>query len=159
MNRDFADRITWVAVADGEKAVILRNDDTDESPELNVVSVREIDNPPARDQATSPPGRMNDGRAGGARKSAVADTDFHVLEKERFAKDFAARLNKAALSNAFDRLLIFAPPATLGELRSQYHGELKKRIIGEFDRDLTNHPVPEIEKQVADALKSDGPSA
>ncbi len=158
MNRDFADRITWIAVADGQKAVILRNDDTDQTPSLNVLRVDEIDNPAARDQAAGPPGRMNDGRAGSARKSSFQETDFHLLEKERFAKDFAARLNKAALAGNFDRLLIIAPPATLGELRTQYHLELKKRLIGEIDRDLTNHPVEEIEQHVAAALKPDEPS-
>lgn len=153
MTRDYSDRITWVAVADGEKAVILQNDDTDGNPMLRVLDVREIDNPPSRDQAASRPGRMNDGRAGSVRKSAFADTDFHQLAKEQFAKDFAARLNRAALANAFDRIVVIAPPPTLGELRAQYHADLKKRIVGEIDRDLTKHPVEDIERQVAAALK------
>ncbi len=152
MTRDYADRITWVAVADGEKALILRNENTDARPDLRVLLAREIDNPPARDQSASRPGRMNDGSAGGARKSAFDETDFHRLAKAQFAKDMAARLNKAALADAFDRLVVIAPPATLGELRSHFAPELKTRLTAEIDKDLTKHPIADIERQVASAL-------
>jgi protein required for attachment to host cells len=154
MSRDFADRITWVLIADGEKAIILRNTDNDARPSLQVINVSEIDNPPAHEQAANRPGRMNDGKAGGVRKSAFEETDFHRLEKTLFARDTAKRMNKAAAANAFDRLLIFAPPATLGELRAHYTPDLGKRLVAEIDRDLTKHPVAEIEQQVAAALKA-----
>jgi len=152
MTRDYADRITWIAVADGEKSVILRNHDTDQKPSLRLVEAAEIDNPPSRDQAASRPGRMNDGRAGSARKSAFDETDFHRLAKEQFAKDFAARLNKAASVGAYDRIVVIAPPTALGDLRAHYGAELKKRLLAEIDRDLTKHPVADIERQVAAAL-------
>lgn len=152
MTKDIADRITWVAVADGQKAVILRNEDVDAKPSLRLVESKEIDNPPARELGTDRPSRMNDGRAGGVRKSAFDDTDFHQLAKEQFARDFAARLNKAATAGAFDRLVVIAPPSTLGELRAHYSADLKKRLAGEVDRDLTKHPIPDIEKHVAAVL-------
>jgi protein required for attachment to host cells len=152
MTRDFSDRITWVAVADGEKAVILRNDDLDARPSLRLVEATEIDNPPSREQAVAPAGRNNDGRAGSMRKSAFDETDFHRLAKAEFARGFAAKLNRAAAAGAFDRLVVIAPPATLGELRAEYHADLKKRLVGEIDRDLTKHPIADIERQVAAAL-------
>jgi protein required for attachment to host cells len=154
MARNGQGRITWVVVADGSKAVIMRNDRVDHDPSLSVLNVEEIDNPPTREQSAAPPGRMNDGRAGSTRKSAFAETDFHRLTEERFAQDFAARLNKAAALDSFDRLLVIAPPKTLGDLRSKYSAELKKKIIAEIDRDLTNHPIPEIERHVAAAFSA-----
>ena len=152
MTRDVADLVTWVAVADGEKAVILRNHDIDQRPDLRVLSVREIDNPADREQSADRPGRLNDGRAGSARKSAVEETDFHQLAKAQFAKDFAARLNKAAHEGGFDRLVVIAPPTTLGELRAEYGPSLKGRLVAEIDKDLTKHPIEDIERQVAAAL-------
>jgi len=152
MTRDYADRITWVAVADGEKALILQNMDTDTKPDLRILSAREIENPPSRDQAAARPGRMNDGKAGSLRKSAFAETDFHKLGKTQFARDLSACLNKAALADAFDRLILFAPPATLGELRSHFNPDLKARLVAEIDKDLTGHPVEDIERQVATTL-------
>jgi len=46
---------------------------------------------------------------------------------------------------------VIAPPKTLGELRKHYHKEVSSRITGELAKDLTGHPVPDIEKAIADA--------
>lgn len=153
--RDLADQITWVVVADGEKALIFVNDDTPEQPFLNVISKDKIDNPPTREQAANRRGRFNDAGAGGAQRSAVADTDWHEFEKERFAKDFAETLNKAAMKNKFDHLVLFAPPQALGRLRKELHKEVEQRLSFTVDNDLTNHPVDEIETHLAKAYKDE----
>ncbi|WP_428409186.1 host attachment family protein [Hyphococcus sp.] len=153
--RDLADQITWVVVADGEKALIFVNDDTPEQPFLNVISKDKIDNPPTREQAANRRGRFNDPGAGGAQRSAVDDTDWHEFEKERFAKDFAETLNKAAMKNKFDHLILFAPPQALGRLRKELHKEVEQRLVFTVDSDLTNHPVDEIESHLAKAHKEE----
>ncbi len=150
--RDKADRITWVAIADGEKALIFTNDDTPDNPFLNIVSKDKIDNPPTHEQAADRLGRFNSPGAGGAQRSAVDDTDWHEFEKERFAKDFAETLNKAALRNAFDSLVLFAPPHALGNLRKELHKETESRLEFAMDKDLTNHTVEDIEKHVKRAF-------
>ena len=58
----------------------------------------------------------------------------------------AELLKKRALANEFESLIVVAPPKTLGELRKHYHKEVSRRLIGELDKDLTGHPVPDIEK-------------
>lgn len=151
--RDIADRVTWIAIADGQKALVFKNDDTPDNPYLHIVSKEEIENPPTREQAANRPGRMNDGRAGGVQRSAVADTDWHEFEKERFAKDFAETLNKAALRNAYDHLVLFAPPQALGNLRREMHKEAEARLDFMVDKDLTNHTVIDIEKHLKRAYK------
>ena len=55
-------------------------------------------------------------------------------------------LKERALRNDFDSLIVVAPPRTLGELRKHYHKEVEKRLAGEIAKDLTGHPVEEIEK-------------
>ena len=42
-------------------------------------------------------------------------------------------------------LVVVAPPRTLADLRFAFHSDVKKRIFAEIKRDLTNHPVLEIE--------------
>lgn len=138
---------TWVAVADGEKGMILLNTDTDENPILDVLRKEEIDNPPTREQAANRRGRMNDNGMG--HRSAVDDTDWHELGKERFNDDFAEILNKAALNNAYDRLILIAPPQTLGRLRPNLHKETEKRLIKDDPSDLTNLPIDKIEAHIA----------
>ena len=85
----------------------------------------------------------------GNARSSYQETDFHQLEEERFAAETAEFLKKGALGNDYESLIIVAPPRTLGALRKHYHKEVEKRIAGEIAKDLTGHPVREIEKILA----------
>ena len=42
-------------------------------------------------------------------------------------------------------LVVVAPPRTLAELREAFHPDVKACIIAEINKDLTKHPVGEIE--------------
>ena len=135
----------WLVIADGEKALFLRNDGDEKFPNLTVFRELEHENPATRDQAADRPGRLNDSSS---HRSAVQETDWHRVEKERFAKDIAERLYKTAHKNGFDELVLVAPPAVLGAMRKELHKEVQDKIVGELDKDLTKHPVHEIEKLV-----------
>jgi protein required for attachment to host cells len=54
-----------------------------------------------------------------------------------------------ALVNLFEKLVIIAPPRVLGNLRKVLHAEVIARVIGEIPKELTSHPVAEIERLVA----------
>lgn len=139
----------WVMVGDGEKALFLQNGEDEVYPNLSVIREMEQDNPPTREQGTDTPGRLQDGP--GAHSSAVAETDWHRLEKSRFAKEIADRLYKAAHRGQYDKLIIAAPPMVLGELRKAFHKEVEQRIVFDLAKELTNHPVDEIEKALTNA--------
>ena len=141
----------WVVVADGEKALFLRNEGDAKFPNLAVFREMEQENPPTREQGTDRPGRLSDGPS--SHRSAVAETDWHRFAKEQFAWEIAGRLYQFAHKGAFDHLVLVAPDRILGELRRELHQEVTRRIIGEVDKTLTKHPVGEIEKLV---LESDG---
>lgn len=136
----------WVLVADGEKALFLRNVTDGEDPYLQVIRKEEQENPKDIDQSANRPGRMND--TGVQQRSAMDDTDWHELAKERFADDLAEMLYSRAHRGAFDKIVLVAPPKVLGELRKQLHQEVTQRVIGEVPKTLTNHPLDEIERQV-----------
>ncbi|NNE53171.1 MAG: host attachment protein, partial [Sulfitobacter sp.] len=104
---------TWVLIADGEKALFLQNKTDGDDPFLDVFREEEQENPANRDQAANRPGRFNDGP--GVQRSAVDDTDWHELQKERFAHDLADILYKHAHKGAYDSIVLVAPPRTLGE--------------------------------------------
>jgi protein required for attachment to host cells len=139
----------WILVADGEKALFLKNDGDARSPDLNVVREVHDDNPATRDQGTYRPGRFSDGPS--AHKSAVADTDWHRLGKERFADEIAERLYEMAHRGDFEEIVLIAPPLVLGEMRRKLHKEVTDRILAEVPKTLTNHPVPEIERMPQEA--------
>lgn len=136
----------WVLIADGEKALFLKNVTDAENPNLDVIRKEAQDNPKDIDQSANRPGRMHDNGPG--HKSAVDDTDWHELAKERFADEMAEILYGQAHKGRFDKIVLVAPPKTLGELRQKLHKEVADRVIGEIPKTLTNHPIDEIEKQI-----------
>ncbi|MCZ4256873.1 host attachment family protein [Sulfitobacter sp. G21635-S1] len=138
---------TWVLIADGEKALFLVNQTDGEDPFLEVFREEAQDNPPNREQAANRRGRFNDGPS--VHRSAVQDTDWHQLAKDRFAGELAEILYRKAHQGAFDRIVLVAPPHTLGELRREIHKEVADRVVAEVPKTLTNHPVDQIETLVA----------
>jgi protein required for attachment to host cells len=134
----------WLMVADGEKALFLKNEGDATSPSFQVVQEMEQENPPTREQGSDRPGRFNDGPS--AHRSAVADTDWHKVGKMRFADEIAERLYTMAHRGDFKQILLIAPPLVLGELRKKLHQEVADKIIGEIPKTLTNHAVFDIEK-------------
>lgn len=136
----------WVVVADGEKALFLRNEGDEKYPNLQVFSEMEQENPATRDQGSNRPGRLNDATSG--QKSAVQETDWHRIGKERFAGEIADLLYKQAHAGRFEQIVLVAPPLVLGELRRELHESVTSRLAGEVDKTLTGHPVHKIEEIV-----------
>lgn len=132
-----------VLVADGKKMLFFRNEGDEAFPKLQVEDKETADlsigdqNPNGTGQAFASSGH------GGQSHS---DTDSQQLEEDRFAADAAEMLKRRALRNDYEALIVVAPPRTLGELRKHYHKEVEKRLAGEIAKDLTGHPVGEIEK-------------
>lgn len=136
-----------VVVADGAKMLFFRNEGDADFPKLEVERKREQENLSDGEMKTDGPGRAANGAGIGT--SSFEETDFHQLEEDRFAAETAELLKTRALRNDFESLIIVAPPKTLGELRKHYHKEVEKRLAGEIAKDLTGHPVEEIEKIIS----------
>ena len=140
------DKGTWIVLADGEKALFLENAGTARTYDFRVRRIEEQDNPPNRDQATGRPGRMSDGPSG--HKSAVEETDWHQIGKERFARSVAAILSRAAQEQRYQTLVLVAAPQVLGEMRSHLHADAQSRILHEIPKTLTNHSLEAVERIV-----------
>ncbi len=142
---------TWVVIADGEKALYLVNKGDEQDMPLVVRQKETQENPQAQDWAANRPGRFNDGP--GVQRSAVQDTDWHILERERFAEDIADVLYHEAHSGSYDRLVIAASRPVLGKLRDVLHQEVTDKLILDIPKVLTNHPLDEIEKILSGELE------
>jgi protein required for attachment to host cells len=137
-----------VFVEDGHKALFLRN--VGDQHHLNLKSDRVFvdDNPPTHLQGTDRPGRTFK-RAASHRSAEVTTTDWHELEKHRFAERVAAALEKFVREREATAIIVAASPRTLADLRRVFHADVKKRIIVEIDKDLTKHPIDGIERYLA----------
>ena len=136
----------WVLVADGKKALFLRNDQGPSDYDLTVVHVREQDNPPTHEQGVDRPGRAANRPSGHG--AAMKETDWHQLAEDDFAKHLADMLYDLSLQGAFEQIVLVAPPAVQAEMRKVLHPEVKAKLLAEIPKTLTNHPVTEIAQLV-----------
>ncbi|MBN9472196.1 MAG: host attachment protein [Bosea sp.] len=134
----------WVIVCDARKAMFLRNQGSVAQPKFEVVEVKKApENPPSARQGTDRPGRMQN--AVGP-TSATEGTDWHELAEIQFARDTAAAVKHADRSGGPQDIVLVAPPRILALLRQYLDVQSRSRILAEVDKDLTKHPIHEIER-------------
>lgn len=127
-----------VALANGERLIIMRNIGQPFEPKLERVSEPDLllTNFSAGVRHQDPAGGRN------------GSTDFDELAHGAAIADW---FNKATLNGASEPIVIAADPKTLGQIRQHCHQQLQARIVGELDKDLTNQPVEAIERALAQA--------
>jgi protein required for attachment to host cells len=146
-------RRTWFVLADGMHARILRQ----EVPRGPLVPALDHDlvapavHGHARDLKSDRPGRAFS-TGTNARHAMEPRHDPHDHEKRHFARRVADLINDAAARDAFEHLVLVAPPRVLGELRAALDERASKRITGEVTRDLIRTPVTELPDQLAPHL-------
>lgn len=136
-----------VLVADGAKMLLFRNAGDAAYPKLELEEGQQQETTKDSDIKSDSAGRAMSGQGGGG--GTMGENDFHQQAEDRFAADAAALLRQRALANEYEKLIIVAPPRTLGELRKHYHKEVTDRLVGEINKDLTGHPLPEIERLIS----------
>ena len=142
-------KTTWVLVADGTRARLFVQDDEGLKPALEEEFIGM--NLPSRDIASDKQGRSFDS-AGQGRHAMERPTDPHRHEKQVFASDIADLLDSARRNNAFDELVVVAPPRALGEVRAALGPEAGRRVVAEVAKDLTRLPKWRIVPHLRPAL-------
>lgn len=143
------DHNALVMVVDGGKMLLFRNEGDTDYPNLQIEQAVENANPKDLEQRVDAPGRSfaSVGRA----RSAMGETDFHEQQEDRFAAEAVDLLNRRAVANEYEQLIIVAPPHMLGEMRKHYNKALGARLVGEIAKDLTGHHPPDIERAISAA--------
>jgi protein required for attachment to host cells len=137
----------YVFVGDGCKALVLRNEGDEKSPNLKTERVFVDHDPPTHEQGTDRPGRAYSSVGPG--RSSVTQTDWHKLEEQKFAHEVASTLEKLVRDGKIKALIVVAPPRALADLRKAFHDDVKKTIVAEINKDLTKHPIYDIEKHLS----------
>jgi protein required for attachment to host cells len=125
-----------VALANGERFLLMRNVGSPFEPKLEKVSELDLEltNFSAGVRHQDPAGQRN------------GSTDIDELAH---GAAIAEWLNKKTLNGETEPLVIAADPKTLGQIRQHCHPELQNRIAGEVAKDLTNQPLEAIERALA----------
>ena len=107
--------------------------------------------PPTHVQGSDRPGREF-AAAHSTIRSAIEPTDRHRIEEDRFVRGVCAALGRLVRERAAPALIVVAPPRALADLRKSLRADAKAKVVAEIHKDLTKHPVPDIEQHVLRAL-------
>jgi protein required for attachment to host cells len=140
-------KVTWLVVADGQRATVYHNSGPGKGLEIIPGLGGHQEVPPSRDIMSDAPGRN---RGGGVSGGAPMDggANPHELEERRFTESVAEEVNRAALDQQFDRLILAAPARTLGILRKSLSSHATDRVIAELSKDLTKASRDDLAAQV-----------
>jgi protein required for attachment to host cells len=141
---------TWILIADGARARIFVNEGPGKGLKPAISKEFATENLPTREVIADRPGSNASG--GAARHGYAPKVDWHQFEKQRFAASMAAILNKEAKRQAFERLVLVAPPEPLGGLRAKLDSATRGCVVKEIGKDLTNLTEHELPKR----LEADG---
>lgn len=122
-----------VAIADGERFLLMRNTGTASEPSLELAAEPDV---------------SGSGESGAIGHHDPRSDDYQTQDKLDHAAGIAGWLNGEVLEHRIEQLLIVADPDTLGELRRHYHKETEGALIGELGKLVTGMPGPDILKVI-----------
>ena len=121
-----------IVVADGGKAILFRNDDSNGG--LSLKEVRRL----------SPKHLQDEGPSG----SRPGEQTPSQTDEATFAKQIAQVVNHMKLDGDFDKLVLIADSQTLGQFREVMHKTVEASLVLTLAKDLTNHSANEITKVI-----------
>jgi protein required for attachment to host cells len=142
---------TWLLIADGSRAKVFESIGAHKMlHEIDDMALA-IDLPKSGEILADKPGRTFDS-VGAGRHAKENPTDPHRHLKRVFATKVVGELRRAMLAKRFDRLILVAPPAFLGDLREELPKDLKDKVADEVTSDLTNTPEQQLQTHPKDIL-------
>ncbi len=142
---------TWILIADGARARIFVNLGPGKGIEAVEGAEFESDHPQARDYYADKPGRTFES-ANSMRHAMEAPHDPHREAKRAFAAKLGKVLRDRLFKKEFDRLILVAPPTSLGDLRATLPDSVQAVVAAELDNDLTNTPAVELPEHLEKVL-------
>ncbi len=146
--------ITWVLVADGGRARVLANDGPGRGlkPALNYEFA--AIHPLARDIVSDRQGRQADRVAGGGggRHAMESRTAPQRQLEQDFARTLARFLDKEAMKKRYQRLVLVAPPRTLGDLRAELPRHARAAVTAELDKDLVRLDDADVARHLSEVV-------
>ncbi|MFC2952284.1 host attachment protein [Marinicaulis aureus] len=129
-------RTTWFLIVDSAKSRIFESSGPHGTWSKLEEAADDDARKPSRDLGRDRPTR---GRTiGTGAPFAVTGASEHDKAAEEFLADCARDLAEAEKKGRFDQLVVAAPPAALGVLRKKLSAETTAKLIGVYDKDLTN---------------------
>jgi protein required for attachment to host cells len=145
---------TWGLALDGARARIIRNleDRTEGKPIPGEIAL-EMKRKHAGDIMADRPGRAFSSEGPG--RSAMEYGSDPVAEEERaFCGEVLDLLESHLGKGDFDRLVVAAPPDTLGRLRDQRSKRIAEATVAEASKDYLNLSPKDLRARLAEMMPS-----
>jgi len=142
---------TWIVIADGAHAKVYQY--SEEKPKLETVKdiSFEIDLPRTHDIVSDRAGRSFESQ-GRTRHAKSGRSDPHRELKRNLAHKVADALKSSLTDKRYDKLVLVAPPVTLGDLRDALAKRVQTRVIAELAQDLIKVPASRLPTHLVDVL-------
>jgi protein required for attachment to host cells len=118
----------------------------------------EIDLPATHELVSDRPGRVFESR-GHASHAKAPRSDPHRELKRSLAHKVADVLQTTRANQRYDKLVLVAPPTTLGDLREALAKGVRACVTAELAQDLVKLPASELQEHLADVLPLKVPRA
>lgn len=118
-----------VALVDGKNFELYRNAGDEAAPELTKLDSPKLD---------------SSNHSGGGHHSSPGNHADRQVAEDAHASAAVEWLNSQVLGHKIDKLVIFAPPRTLGEIRRHYHKQTENALLKEYHKDLIGKQPTEI---------------
>jgi protein required for attachment to host cells len=133
---------TWILVANASKAHLYLND----GPKKGLKKLKEFDHAASREKGSQlvsdrPGHNKSRGNGHGA---YVSQTEPKQHEAQHFAIELSRVLDHGRSTNEYQRLILVAPPAFMGELRSHMDNHTLNLVSDSFEKDYTKVPQKEL---------------
>lgn len=130
---------TWIVLADTKAVRIAVND----GPSKGVYghSTHGLKAPQVT-ALSDAPGMTN--AAVGPNRGGISDPDLKGQAAHAFAADIIGYLEAALAKGEFQRLILIAPAAMLGQLRQAMTPAVRGVLMGDIPKDLTHVPLDEL---------------
>jgi protein required for attachment to host cells len=142
---------TWILIADGGRARLFANHGPGKGIEV-IDETLKADHRPTHEIVDDRLGRTFESK-GESRHAIAAHHDPHRELKQKFAERLSELLDHKRKQNAFDRLVLVAPPTVLGDLREALTAPVRGVIRAELDKDLTKTPYAELPEHLAAVMQ------
>ncbi|TPV93411.1 MAG: host attachment protein [Myxococcales bacterium FL481] len=136
---------TWILVADASRGRILRQ--RRDGAALERVFSSDFQNPGVSNGTARRQQQRKTGPYAAARRDRW-QRHAHV----EFARELAGTLDQATHQAALDHIVLVAPPALLGEIRTQMSTPARGRVCAELHKDYVRMTDRELTRRLRDVL-------
>ena len=143
--------VHWVVIADSSRAQVFASDvmfddlrpvETHEHPESRAK---------AHDLVSGDRGATH-GFEGSNKSRLERHTEPHRATVDAFSREIADMLSQARIEHRFERLVMVAPPAFLGHLRSHLDRDTARTVVASLPSDWSQVPRHELPERIRAAL-------